>query len=500
MSSDSYLLGASLLGLVVRLLPRIVVPATLSQDAFFHLAMLRTIRSDGWRSASRKLVGYPLGFHIILSHVPSRLLGTLERFGGVFWDVLQTALFVLMLKYAGPSHSNTNAVLGALLVFIAPAWLYVGLGPRAYHLTERIFGELASTVVMCTLWLYSISGNVLWLAGALLAGAILLNSSKFSAQVLFAFCAMLAILRRDALFVAIPIGAAALALLMSGGAYWVILREQVRHLAHYRRVVRDGTAPVAQRNSVRRAYALWKEQGLDAAVRYVLLHHSLIIGVLQHPALVLVAAWALRHGTAAVPDLPLQWLLAAISCWLLTSAPFGLFLGEAERYLTHAVIPEYFIFVLFVMPAWPSAGWWMLAYSLCWSIAQILLLQRIDSKYAPREPARRELVAFLRTLRRMRFVTFGDSIMWDLAYETDHEHFLLSSSKYVEWGEWFSKYPFTRWSGVRKQKCDLLVLERASIERARLDGVACDYPLDSCALLYENERFMVRRLPASPSD
>jgi len=488
---------AFLLGMALRLLPRMLVPTILSQDAYFHLAMIRTVRSQGWRAARRQMVGYPLGFHVILSRMPRRLLRVFERVNGIVWDLLQTALFVATVRYVGSATTSVNVILGALLIFIAPAWLYVGLGPRAHHLTERVFGELAVSVVMCALWFYSTSGNAWWIGGALVAGAILLNASKFSAQVLFLFCAVLVLVRRDPVFVIVPLGAVALGVLLSGGTYWVILREQARHLAWYRIAVREGTVPVAHRNSLVRAYQLWREGGSNAAGRYILLHHSLIIGVLQHPALVIVAAWALRYGTMAVPSYPMQWLLAAILCWIATSARFGLFLGEAERYLIHAVIPEYFLFVMFVLPVWPAAGWCLLAYSVLWLFAQVYLLKRLESAEDLREPARRELVAFLRTLRRMRFATFGAGVMWDLAYETDHEHFLLSSSKHIDWKDLFSTYPFTRWAGMATQECELLVLEHAGVERARVAGVVLDYPIASSVLLFENVGYMVYRLPAS---
>lgn len=482
-----------------RLVPWVLAPQTTSSDAYFHLAMIARVKEMGWRRAYGLFPGYPLGFHWMLSWLPAGWVRGWERVNGAVFDTLHVVLFTAVLHhFAGDQLPPLVLwVWAPALLALSPGWLYVGAGPRAFQLTERIFSELLASAAFCCLWLYRAGEGAGWLAAAVVLAAVVLNASKFGAQVVLFFCLFLAVLERDPVLALVPLAAGALAWAM-GGTYHQVLREQAWHLNWYRKAIRARSTPIARRNSLTELRARHREKGLKGAAEYLAREHSIVIGLLHHPALLAtLGVLVFRGAPAGVPPFARSWLVAAVAAWLLTSLRPALFLGEAERYLFYAAVPEYALAALVLGTTAPALLWLVLAYSAAWYLGQMLLVKVKTDGSIFLSDDRARLVSFLNGLPPGRFLGFDTNIMWDLAYTTHHRHWLMSpvgGSIVRYWDQIFSHYPFTKNAAIPLLSPELLVVSHTALERARGMGVEVDFPLHSMPRLYADEAYSVYSL------
>ena len=252
----------------------------------------------------------------------------------------------------------TGSVAG-LLFGTAPALLAIGIGPRAYEVTPRPFGEFLFSLTMVTGGLYLIEDSM-WALGAMILSAVLmLMSSKFAVQVLVFCVPIITLLTEQWTLIFLPLVAFGGALLLSGGRYWWILTGQLVHLQRYRRLQNevpflkhrnqwrflwDGVKTVVRSRVRDRAsmiqlvHAVENNTYIQLVIRNVLL-----CGVSLLALFGIFSAWA---DSARLWEHWLwAWTLTPIFPFLLSSwKPFR-FLGEAERY------PEYGLAAVCVLAA-----------------------------------------------------------------------------------------------------------------------------------------------------
>ena len=165
------------------------------------------------------------------------------------------------------------------------------------------------------------------------------------------------------------------------------------------------------------------------AAKYLAFNHSIFIGLLQHfPILLVVTAFLFGVGRLPDDSFVYSWIVAAVIVWLVISTRWLMFLGEPDRYLIYAVIPEYF-----VIASWATTvnGIWclgILGLSIMWWILQQRMLFR-SYKPIPAQITqdKMELIDFLQSLPVSRLLTHGDSLfMWEMAYHKEHKHFLIN--------------------------------------------------------------------------
>lgn len=471
-------------------------------DTLAHLKMGRLVKDFGWRNTSRNFKpDYPLGYHKLLSILPNSWMERLEVVNGGVFDCFHVLLFVAVLLHFGGKNLPTDLIWfwGPLLVALHPAWTHSGCGPRAYYGTERVFSELLVAAVMCSLWQFTLGGSYafLWYFAATILGGVTLNVSKFSAQVLLGFSVLLAIIDRNWAFLVFPILAFCIALLISSGTYWNVLRGQYKHLRWY-----SGQRDIwaVQRNSLNMLRRLVREKGWRRGlIAYLLVHSSWSVSLLGNAPLVLVLLLA-GAGIGHMPRNPFawEWLAVGTILWLATSLRPLAFLGEPERYLLGAVVPSYFMIVSWLPFGPGSMRWILLLYSVSWFLLQQFTLWRLSLEDEPESAAisdERELVEFLRQPPYRRLLTFGSSwFHFQIAYSTHPQpHWLFDSRVNTEftWNQLFYSYPYPSWEAVRLLDIDLIVTEKSSFREFSRQSGSGIFPVNSLKKLLENEHYAV---------
>lgn len=494
-----FLVGVCFIAFFVRLLPRLIVPCLVS-DTYFHLAMIKRIKRQGWFKTQKQMPSYPLGYHWLLSFLPTYFLPLWERINGAVFDTLHIILFALVFSLFADGSVSQEIIWGwaPLLLALSPAWLYVGIGPRAYHATPRVFGELLIGGIFSTLWIFQTTGSWWWIAAVGL-GAYLLNVSKFGAQVLLSFCMILALLQGNLSILSVLLAAGLTAYIASKGTYGPVLRGQIRHLAWYARAVKQRRLPVASRNSFDLTRRIYKDKGVSEALEYLVFRNSYVAGFYQHQLLVfvLLISFLGKEYTINPPAFVWHWLIAGVFMWFLSSTRRFLFIGEAERYLFAVAIPEYFLIGEWLATSSPGWRWGLLAHSVLLWLIYVWRFRNVYRGYYAESAARKETINFLKKLPPMKLLSFDISPMWDFAYHTYHEHFMINP-KYeteVEYDEVFELYPYPKWQAVSLLDIELIVVSKVALDNARAQNVPIEFPFAVLDKLFDNSLFQVYQVP-----
>ncbi|NLE58329.1 MAG: hypothetical protein GX616_08210, partial [Planctomycetes bacterium] len=351
--------------LLLRFLPAWRWP-TFTSDAGFHLLMRREIRNNGFRVPCKlqpclfdEHVTYPWLYHQLIAFLPEAWLCRLPALPSAIIDGLHAGLAYWggcwLAGVLGHPEASVRAGLFSALIFgLNPALLAHGMGPRAYEVTPRPLGEFFLSVALLSVVRAASGGSWGWWGVAVLAGGLLLLSSKFAAQVLVFYVPLLALVPGfRAAFWTLP-GAFLAALLMSGGRYWKALQGQRIFLRYYLQTMQFSYSFVADRNrwkEVREAWGALRRNGffsrefLRALARLYTMNTYLLMLVRGAVFLVLgVMGLSAAHREAwQLARPPALWFLAWSCAWLppflLTSTKHLRFLGEAERYAEYAICP-----------------------------------------------------------------------------------------------------------------------------------------------------------------
>jgi hypothetical protein len=506
-----------------------VVPGLLwkyrGMDAGAHLLLRRQIRRhrmrlriEGWPLVLDQRFTYPWAFHWLLALLPESWLRRVPPLPSTICDVLHALIVVWLAAHLAPvmalgADVATVALVAGLLFGTSPALLVAGFGPRSYEVTPRPFGELLYTVMLTGALLYLVEGSPLGLGVALLASGMLLLSSKFAAQVLLFCTPVMAIMARDARLLLLLPAAFLVAMGLSGGGYWWILRTQWVHLRHYRRTLQYQHPVLARRNRGRdlaRALAAALVAPGDRArwTSVVQLAEShtflqfLLRNVLWCGVVALYLAGWLPHGSGAAAHwvaLLLAWTLAPLVPFLLTSLRDFRFLGEAERYPEYAITPAALLagVGLLALPATARLVA-ITGYLITLVIAEAYTIARLRWNAGRlRMPALDELVAFL---EGQPAAAVAVPLPWHLAFQMAPDvrcgfvAGLDASVWCADGNEVFAAYPWLRPELSRWQQgyaASLVLVDRSALQ----SGAAPDYDFTALQLVFENNGYQVYRWP-----
>ncbi|HEX6645519.1 MAG TPA: hypothetical protein VF037_12630 [Gemmatimonadales bacterium] len=501
---------------ILRLVPGLLWPRH-AMDGGYHMLLRREIRRNGMAMPRRVAAmaldeeqTYPWWYHWLLALFPERWLIAVPPLVSTLLDTAHAAIVVAIAAHLAPGREADTALLAGLLFATAPALLVVGIGPRAYEITPRPLGELCFTIVMAAGAAYHASADWIWLVAGILAGAVLLMSSKFAAQVLVFTVPVIAIAARSPAPLLLAIGAFGAALLLTRGRYRRVLSGQLQHLRIFRRRLQHEHAILRDRNrwgalagAVRDAVRARGRDGSLASVARLAEHNTvlqfLLRNVLWCGAIVLLFVVPLG-GILAEPAWG-PWLVAWATAPLVPFAVSSLrrfrFLGEAERY------PEYAVAAVAVLAALAltdleagTRGLLLAIYaaSLVPVLGYSIVRQRWNARRAS-GPGVERVVSFLASLPPGRTIL---PVPWFSAYilAPRLEHRFLAGNDtrvwYRDYEKIFATYPWpvTDLAYWRARGAELALVDQTALG----DADAPVYPLEGLPTVHADERFRVVRL------
>lgn len=351
----------------IRVRPRLALPHALFSDTYFHLYVARVLEEARLcvperlpRIVLRHEHTYPPLYHMVLAALPERWRFAAERVTGAVADcVIVLAAYLAVRGWmAGDSRAHAAALLVACGLALAPAFLRIGSGPRAYNGSPRPVGQALFVLHALLAHAWVDGGHPGMLAASALAAAGVILGSKFSLQVLVFFSVAFALLVSP-LHATPPLAGFDLAFALAPRRTAMTLRGHVQHSLFY---VRDlqriflhsherGFMDYARNAKGQLAGAL-ASRSPRALVDWLFAErqalHLLLVAFLPCVAAPLLALT--RDGLTFHECFALVWVGAALVCFALTRIRSLIFLGEAERYLEYALVPALWLCVAWLLP------------------------------------------------------------------------------------------------------------------------------------------------------
>jgi hypothetical protein len=341
------------LAVLLRALPRVVWPRYQGTDAYYHHAYVRLIRETGHSLPRQnpRIVGpgvhaYPALFHWVLSYLPPNMVRWADRFGGLVGDLVVGGATSGLL-YAHGAVGPGTAFAAAALYMLLPGLILPHIGPRAFTLTPRVWGQAFYALAVVS-WMMADAQPAMWVV-SILPLALMLLTSKFAVQNLVFVAPLTALLLGRYEPLAASAAATVLALLLFRAMFVRQLVGQIGHLTWY---VRHNLEMVAHRNNWQALRQGVRTANLRRLAVETLWHNPILSGLIRHfPLMIaLILAWPSDFG--ARENVALALTLAALVPWIITAFGRARVLGESERYLEFAAPAAW---VLLWM-AHPSAG------------------------------------------------------------------------------------------------------------------------------------------------
>lgn len=455
--------------LLVRLAP--APKSRVEHDVYGHLYYAKALKEQGgapWSGIYTKAWNSPMFYHPFLWHwiVGFLSIDFILRKGHAWINAVVDAIFSLAVYLILPLFglSNEEAVLGFFLYLLSPlSFTRFSIGPRVNSFTPRLISEILVNLYFVLLALdLNPTPSVTMIATSIIALLVLL-SSKFGLQALLFISVFFALIEGQLnSFIPLVTGLA-LATLISRGAVINFLNAQVLHLAMYFRRNIKGEMAVSQRNKMMLAIKSYRAGEISSKD---LLAHLLISNcytgiLLKFPVFFLLLLMLLflpifgKSYDSIANELPI--VQAAALVYLITSLSPFLFLGEAERYLSHvSILIVVSSIVLMSSLGLTSLLWMLVAYGAIFYVVELYYVY-VNRSYSEGEAEEADVMNFLLNLSSKCTIIlypYHAIGVYKIMLETKHEvifpYFLEDAERTRFAREFESCYPYINLSRIEE--------------------------------------------------
>ena len=381
---------------LLRAFPRLRLKNVFLSDTYFHLYCAGVIRDNGHRLPNKfsKVIlnhtyTYPFGYHYLLSLFPLHSRLWFERITGAVFDTINLILIYLFsgwaFTYFGKDTSSQRIPLMVALLFtFSPGLLRTGNSPRVYNGSPRVLGQTFYLIHLLGGFYAYATQNFLVLALSLLAGALLIITSKFGIQVLV-FFGIGFILFFESYYMLLLIGCFFLAFVgMRRKVLWVIL-GQIHHSLFYAKYLQAvflypwvKTLPSYFLGFLGQVWQLLYEFRFWNAIRWFFSErYFLHILMTNYPQFFLFFYYVQQFPQMNILDhFFLVWMGLGLVWFLITTLRPFLFIGEAERYLEYAIFPSLFLLLKFLPEKLEGLIGVFLVYSILYALFALIQYQK----------------------------------------------------------------------------------------------------------------------------
>lgn len=396
----------------------------------------------------------------------------LQPLNSAIWDSLHVAA-ILAVAFELAAALGLNLQLApwfALCLALYPGWITQVVGPRAYSFNERVFGELVFTLVMVGWLFFVIGGAWEFYLISVFFGAVIFLSSKFGIQVVSIFSALIFAILASPAFLLFPIFCYLFCLFFPIFPVTKNLKSQISHLIGYVRILPKMWA--GSRNDFTNRYPEKSFGRLITLLDMCYRHNGIAVGLYQHfPAFFLV--YVFSESADDLTQILRIFVGIGIIVWLVTSLGVFKVLGEAERYLNHAILP-------IALLAWtwfsqseneeflPLVGGLFISWALLQQGFVYFLVRRQMNRFDAE--SYEEMLNFLRDHKNGPIATAGSlSFVWRTSLDLENPHFMfddriLSTFSYAEV---FELYPFPSRKALKSLGTNFLLVEKDKLDEVQ---------------------------------
>ena len=516
--------GICFLGLVTRLI--FLLHAGSDLDAHLWLTKLRRdlggLKGIGKHHVKDSLVpgirGYPPLPHAIIAQINPKHWVLVGRLTNLAFD-LASILLVCFLSHLlfervwQISSGQFLSAAGAVTLLYATSPKLHPVTARLQAIGGRTLGNLLTLLYFTCFGVGYLFGIPYFYLPCLVLGTLTILSSQFGMQVLVINSIVLSCFYRDFVPLLPLLGTLGLCMLVPQLGVRQLLGRKWAHYKWYFTAIKEGTTPIAERNSLRDFIALPvylfsrpREFG-----RIVFTKATPVIILYSIPVIPLLLYWWLSSPdtfTVLFSDKVVWYVtgltLASFIASVITSIKFALFLGEAERYLEYSLAFLHLIFVRYcIVSKQPYEIIYIIALiHVGFVLVNFLYLSSVrikDNLFPTTETAFEDVIKFLNGRNGQSIITIPTKLSYTLAgsmEETDSRFYYPSMAepgrgmRYM--GEdhaylYLMKPDFDHFRA--RYRVNTLVTQKREVELAVKRGI--EYPLGSLELLYDNEGYAV---------
>tara|TARA_Y100001958_G_scaffold82898_1_gene56137 strand:- start:15371 stop:16909 length:1539 start_codon:yes stop_codon:yes gene_type:complete len=321
---------------------------TVDFDSYGHLYyinQLSNFRSTPWSKIkiqcwNQEYFHHPFFLHWILSYLPQKFLFKYQRAVNITLD----SFFVLLLFIVSNRIFDSIEIgfLSIMIYTFTPIFFTkTSMGPRLNNFTPRLFTEILFNILsFVLLGFFSLNSFEYFICLFLLILSILLTS-KFGVQVLFFIIPIYSLITFDFYPVLAILLSLIFLLIISRGDVWLQLKRQIIHSYEYFIYNKSFSNPNRNKNKfIFPKLSHFKNiNNLKNFLRNYLFYNSHTIVILKFPIFILLVSLFLLSFIN--PNINYNFnnssllILSAFLVYIITSSKKFLYLGEAERYLSH---------------------------------------------------------------------------------------------------------------------------------------------------------------------
>ena len=474
-----------LLSLFIRLYP--VRNNRTDFDTYGHLyfvAEIKKQKSGIWdgiepsKSWKYEKWHHPFLWHWLVSFLPTKMVLRNQKWlNGILDSIFSTFVFLILIQLG---YNENEAWIGSFLYLFTPMWFSsISMGPRVNSFTPRLFSEICLNLFFLLVLLELGISKISVLVLTTMLAFFLISSTKFGLQALF-FITPILCLFIGSVAPLVPVTAGLLlAFIFSRGKIAPMLKRQLVHLSEYYQRNKDDSTAVSKRNKISKIF--YNPDKSKASLKTIILRlvsENSYTAVFFKMPIYIVTLFLILYGNISEGiNLNLNSIAPILSStiiYMLVNIPVFLFLGEAERYISHISI---FIIITCLSLAIQLKVIWLLwllvVYGILFWLIELVLVGNIASQ-VNRESADNKIEKYLINLKTRKLVLsfpYHNFCVFRVMLNTQHNAilpvYIMRSirSKFVKDFEYC--YPYLNLEKLDKIKnetgCDLLIIDKRAL-------------------------------------
>lgn len=427
---------------------------------------------------------YPPIFILILSKFPLKLVEKYEFIFSPFFDSLFLIIIFFMSFYL--TNNIAISVLTQIIYSLTPIMILENSSA-----TPRSLGYSLFTVLFISLFLFIQNHQIILLFIAIVCGALIFLSHRFTTQGYLFFSLFFTILEKNLIYLEVFILTFILAIIFSKGFYLNVLRGHIGNLIFWQKNIRYRFA-----HQVKGNYKKHKTEDFIFKLYNQFLKFPPFVLEITNPwaPTAICALFFLDQIDPLMFKLILwvlfSYVLALLTIWI----PKLRFLGEGQRYLELSGFPTAFLSSLVFLKLLKTNLWGITLFIYLFlamvSFAAIIVIQKkgiIKDKLRTVTPGMEKMFNFLRRLKeKPRLLCIPHQITTNTIYHTSCPVFVNADYTNIE--KISNVYPYIKMpieKIMQKHKLDLILLneEYAKPEELNLNKLKIVKRIDKMLLL-----------------
>ncbi|MSU26092.1 MAG: hypothetical protein EXS44_02405 [Candidatus Levybacteria bacterium] len=427
---------------------------------------------------------YPPAFIMILSRFPFRLVEKYEFIFSPFFDFVHL-IFIFMFVYL-ITNSIVFALLTQLLYILTPIIIIENSSA-----TPRSLGYMLFSAVVLSQFLFMSSGNYIFLGVAIILGACIFLSHRFTAQGFLFFSIFFTVLEKNIFFIAVFLTSFLIAVVMSRGFYLKVLKGHIGNLLFWKDVIKYRFY-----HQIKGSFEEYKTKDFVFKLYNQFLKFPPFVLAITNPWVLPVLYILFFSYPADIFIQRLVWwviwsyILALFTIWI----PSLRFLGEGQRYLELSAFPAAFLSVYLLMNGQFGNFTWLatIIYILV-GISALVTVFVIQYKAIIKDtmrtltPSMKQMFAYLLSLeKKPRLLCIPHQITTSTIYHTGCPVFVNADYSHIN--KIKDVYPFIKKpikDIMRTHKLDMILLNEsyASIEDLKIEEYRVIKKIDNFVLI-----------------